>query len=114
MVEPGGYPTTFVGNLVTPSDGTRAASYGPMKDMPAAFLKGFEQAMAGNPAQNPRDVATAIVGLVGKPRGTRPFRTAVDKMGMADALGAYNAQIEQVMKGVFAAFQIDHLLTLKQ
>jgi len=114
IVEPGGYPTSFMGNLVQPGDPGRANTYGAIKDMPAGFFKAFEQALAGNPAQNPRDVAAAIVGLVGKPRGERPFRTIVDKMGMGDALGGYNGQHEQITQGIFNAFGIGHLTTLKQ
>ena len=113
IVEPGGYPTSFMGNLLRPSEPARASSYGAMKDMPDAFFIGFEQALAGNPVQNPANVADAVVGLVGQPRGQRPFRTMVDKMGMGAALGNYNAQLEGAMKGVFGAFHIDHLLTVK-
>lgn len=114
IVEPGGYPTTFISSLMRPSDPSRSASYAEMKLEPEAFLKGFEQALAANPAQNPKDVANAIIDLVGMPRGQRPFRTVVDKMSMGNHVAAYNASLDNVTRGIYSAFGIDYLLKLKK
>ncbi|MBL7716346.1 MAG: SDR family oxidoreductase [Bdellovibrionales bacterium] len=114
IVEPGGYPTSFMDNLVKPSDASRSASYGEISQMPEGFFKGFEQALAANPAQNPKDVANAIVDLIAKPRGQRPFRTVVDKMGMGDHITAYNEHLEKITSGIYNAFGIGHMLTLKK
>lgn len=114
IVEPGGYPTTFIDHLVRPSDPSRSTSYGEMSQMPEGFLKGFEQALAANPAQNPKDVATAIVELIAKPRGERPFRTVVDKMGMGDHVAGYNDHLDKVTTGIYNAFGIGHLLKIKK
>jgi len=114
IVEPGGYPTTFISSLMRPSDPSRNASYAEMNVEPEAFLKGFEQALAANPAQNPQDVANAIVDLIGMPRGQRPFRTVVDKMGMGNHVAAYNASLDNVTHGIYSAFGIDYLLKLKK
>lgn len=113
VVEPGGYPTTFIGNLVRPSDAARNATYGEMSGMPEGFLQGYEQVLAANPAQDPKNVATAIADLIGKPRGERPFRTIVDKMGAGDPIGVYNEHLEKLTAGIYSAFGIDHLLKLK-
>jgi hypothetical protein len=67
LVEPGGYPTGFVHNLVKPSDASRDAGYGAMAQAPQAALDAFEAALKANPAQDPRRVAEAIVGLIAKP-----------------------------------------------
>lgn len=112
IVEPGGYPTTFISSLMRPSDPSRSASYAEMKLEPEAFLKGFEQALDANPAQNPQDVANAIVDLVGMPRGQRPFRTVVDKMGMGNHVAAYNESLDNVTHGIYSAFGIDYLLNM--
>jgi NAD(P)-dependent dehydrogenase (short-subunit alcohol dehydrogenase family) len=114
VVEPGGFPTTFIDNLVRPSDGSRNASYGAMGDMAEGFLKGFEAALANNPAQDPRNVATAIAGLLDQAPGTRPFRTVVDKMGMGDSIAGYNESLAQVTSGIYGAFGIGHLLSVKR
>ncbi|MFO0073985.1 MAG: SDR family NAD(P)-dependent oxidoreductase, partial [Gemmatimonas sp.] len=82
IIEPGGFPTTFIPNLMTPSDHARVAALQPLADAGTAFLTGFEQALAANPAQDPQLVADALRDLVNAPAGTRPFRTVVDHMGM--------------------------------
>ena len=114
IVEPGGYPTTFIDHLVRPSDPSRSATYGEMSQMPEGFLKGFEQALAANPAQDPKNVAAAIVELIAKPRGERPFRTIVDKMGMGEHIGGYNDHLDKVTAGIYTAFGIGHLLKVKK
>lgn len=113
IVEPGGYPTTFIDHLVKPSDSSRSVAYVEMNQTPEGFLKGFEQALASNPAQDPKNVATAIVELIAKPRGERPFRTVVDKMGMGDSVTGYNEYLDKVTNGIYSAFGIGHLLKIK-
>jgi len=113
IVEPGGYPTTFVVNLMRPSDRARAASLGELGKMPEGMLRGFEQAMAANPAQNPQNVADAVVKLIETPAGQRPFRTIVDKMGMGEAIGPYNDQLEKISDGLYTAFGIGQMRKLK-
>lgn len=114
VVEPGGFPTTFIDHLMRPSDGERAVSYGEFGQMSEGFLKGFEQALAANPAQNPQNVAKAVATLVGTPAGERPFRTVVDKMGMGDHIEPYNQNLDQITSGIFNAFGIGHLLKLSK
>ncbi|MFO1528093.1 MAG: SDR family oxidoreductase [Turneriella sp.] len=113
IVEPGGYPTSFIDNLVRPSDKERISALKEMSETAEGFLKGFEQALAGNPAQDPKNVATAIANLVAAAPGTRPFRTIVDNMGMGGPLEGYNKQLADITAGIFANFGIAHLLQLK-
>lgn len=112
VVEPGGFPTTFIDNLMRPSDRSRDGSLGTMPQDAQGFLHGFEQALAGNPAQNPQNVADAIVGVIETPAGQRPFRTVVDKMGMGDAIQPYNEQLDRITGGIYSAFGIAHLRQL--
>jgi NAD(P)-dependent dehydrogenase (short-subunit alcohol dehydrogenase family) len=115
IVEPGGYPTSFIGNLVRPSDSARKASLGEFANaVPEGFLKGFEQALAANPAQNPRDVAQAIARLIDLPAGQRPIRTIVDKMGMGEHVQGYNELFAKLTAGIYGAFGIGHLLQVKR
>ncbi len=113
VVEPGGYPTTFIDNLMTPSDGSRNKSYGDFMNAPAELLKGFEGALASNPEQSPQKVADAIVNLIHTPAGERPVRTVVDSMGMGDHIKSYNSQLDQITSGIYGAFGMDDMLKLK-
>jgi NAD(P)-dependent dehydrogenase (short-subunit alcohol dehydrogenase family) len=113
IIEPGGYPTTFIDNLLLPSDKSREATLGELQKQAEVFLKGFEQALAGNPAQNPQNVADAIVKVIDTPAGRREFRTIVDKMGMADAVQPYNEHLEKVMSGIYTAFGMAQMRQLK-
>ena len=104
LVEPGGYPTTFMDRLIYPSDSTRNNSYGDMAHAPKAALEGFEQALASNTEQNPQDVANTILKVIQLPQGKRPLRFISDKMGMGAALSGYNDQLGNITKGIFETF----------
>ena len=113
IVEPGGYPTTFIDHLVRPSDKERAKTYGPMGDMPESFLQNFEKALAANPSQDPQNVAKAIAKLIATPYGTRPFRTIVDNMGMGGPVAEYNSMLGKITEGIYGNFGIENLLKVK-
>lgn len=113
IVEPGGYPTSFIDNLMRPSDQQRITSLKEMSDAAEGFLKGFEQALAGNPAQDPKNVSAAIARLIDTAPGTRPFRTIVDNMGMGGPIEGYNKQLADITAAIYGNFGIAHLLQLK-
>lgn len=113
IVEPGGYPTTFMNALLRPSDNTRTADYGALNDLPQQMFEGFEGALKNNPEQNPQKVADAILKLVNTPGGERPMRTVVDNMGMGDHIGPYNEQLSQITSGIYNAFGMGDMLKLK-
>ena len=113
IVEPGGYPTSFMDSLIRPTDHSRDESYGDFVNAPQAFMENFEGALTSNPAQKPQDVADAIVGVINAPAGQRPFRTVVDKMGMGDHIKPYNESLGQITSGIYNAFGIGDMLELK-
>ncbi len=113
IIEPGGYPTTFIDNLVKPSDATRDSSYGDLAQAPMGLLTGFEKALAANKAQDPQNVANAVAAVIDTPAGQRSFRTIVDKMGMGDHIKGYNDQLEKITAGVYGAFGMGGMLKLK-
>jgi len=113
IVEPGGYPTSFMANLMKPSDKSQNESYGEMANAPQQMFENFEGALANNPAQNPQNVADAIVKLIDTPAGQRPMRTIVDKMGMGDHIEPYNKQLANIHQGIYAAFGMESMLKLK-
>lgn len=113
IVEPGGYPTSFMNNLIYPSDSSRDESYGDMIHAPKQLFDNFEGALANNPSQDPQNVADAISKLIATPAGERPVRTVVDNMGMGTHIEPYNTQLDQIHEGVFSAFGMDDMLKLK-
>jgi NAD(P)-dependent dehydrogenase (short-subunit alcohol dehydrogenase family) len=114
IIEPGGYPTTFMTNLMKPSDRSRDAEYGEMARAPETTLQGFHQLLEDTPAQDPANVAKAMADLVAAERGKRPFRTVVDALGMGDAIAPYNDQLEQTTKAIYGHMNIGHLLEITE
>lgn len=113
IIEPGGFSTTFVGNLVRPNDTARLSGYGAFAYVPAMSLQSFHDKLDANPLQDPVKVAEAMVMVIATPAGQRDFRTIVDFMGMADTVGVHNAGTLEMTNGMHTAFGIAHLRTLK-
>jgi NAD(P)-dependent dehydrogenase (short-subunit alcohol dehydrogenase family) len=113
LVEPGGYATTFGDAMLRPSDKTRDAGYGPLAAAPEKAFAAFAKHLSGPDGPKPEWVAEAVAGLVRAPRGTRPFRTTVDRLGMGAAVDVYNQTAEELMKKVYTAFKMADALTLR-
>jgi NAD(P)-dependent dehydrogenase (short-subunit alcohol dehydrogenase family) len=113
IIEPGGFPTTFIDNLVRPGDAERVEELREFARRAEMFLETFEGALASNEAQNPKLVAEAIVRVIAMPAGQRPARTIVDHMGMGAAVAPYNEMFAAVTSGLYKAFHIEDMLTLK-
>lgn len=113
IVEPGGYPTAFSDNLLRPSDNSREVGYGDFAKVPEAALHNFENVLKNNPQQNPQKVADAFAELIEKPKGDKPFRTAVDFIGMADHIQKYNEHHEQIMTGLYTNFGTQGMLSVR-
>lgn len=114
IIEPGGYPTAFSDNLLKPSDLSRELEYGDYAKVPAAVLHNFENVLKSNPQQDPQKVADAFAELIEKPKGDKPFRTAVDFIGMADYIQKYNEHLEQIMTGLYTNFGTQGMLSVKK
>jgi NAD(P)-dependent dehydrogenase (short-subunit alcohol dehydrogenase family) len=113
IVEPGGYGTAFADNLMRPSDSNGIKTYGDLAPMPEMMLKAFEKNFEGPNAPDPQWVADAVAEIVKKPRGQRPFRTVVDRLGMGTAVIPYNKSADELQKGMFTAFGMADSLKLK-
>lgn len=114
IVEPGGYPTTFVDNLLRPSDKSQEESYGDFAKFPEQILHTFENVLKNNPQQDPQKVADTIAELIEKPKGEKPFRTTADFIGMAEHIQKYNEHLEQIMTGIYTNFGTQGLLNVKK
>ena len=114
IIEPGGFPTTFVDNLMKPSEDIRALEFGDFANAPAISLQHFEDAMENNPEQRPQKVADAVVNILNIPFGDRPFRTTVDYLGMGVHIEKYNEMIHQITKGVYTNFGTEGMMQVKK
>jgi len=112
VIEPGGFPTAFFGNLLQPASKDRDQSYGEMANAPMAMLEGMGESLSANPEQNPQIVSDAVLKVINTAPGQRPFRTEVDRSGMSDPIAPYNVQAETVMEQLFTAFGMEGMLKL--
>jgi NAD(P)-dependent dehydrogenase (short-subunit alcohol dehydrogenase family) len=113
IVEPGAFPTKFIGSLLQPSEPERSKNYGAIKDFPETMLASIESVFEANPEQKPELVSAAIVELLKMQHGTRPMRTEVDKMFMGDLVAPLNQQLATANEKLYKAFQMDHLTKVK-
>ncbi len=113
IVEPGGYPTTFMENLIKPSDHSRDKSYGTYMRAPDEMFEGYQQAMSHYEEQKPDRVADAISNLINIPFGDKPIRTIVDSMGMGQYIDEYNKKLDKITFGIYSAFGTEDMLNVK-
>ncbi|MDN5284246.1 MAG: family oxidoreductase [Mucilaginibacter sp.] len=113
IIEPGAFPTQFIGSLLQPSENERSLDYGAIKNLPGALLASIESVFKANPDQSLELVSNAIIKLIKMPHGTRPMRTEVDSMFMGDLVAPLNQQLEEANKKLYEAFQMDHLIKVK-
>ncbi|UII79014.1 SDR family oxidoreductase [Flagellimonas sp. CMM7] len=114
IVEPGGFPTGFMGGMITPSDTERLTQYGEMANLPETALNGYVAYVESIPEQRPERVAEAVVGLVNTPFGEKPFRTVVDFSGLKEGIENYNKVLNETTKAIYTANGVDNLLTLNK
>jgi NAD(P)-dependent dehydrogenase (short-subunit alcohol dehydrogenase family) len=113
IIEPGAFPTQFIGSLHQPSDPERTLDYGPIKDLPAAMLASIDAVFAANPEQHPDMVSNAVINLLKLPHGSRPVRTEVDAMFMGELVTPLNQQLDAANERLYEAFQMTHLTKVK-
>ena len=114
IVEPGGFPTGFMGGMITPSDTGRSSQYGEMASLPETALDGYVAYVESIPEQRPERVAEAVVELVSMPFGEKPFRTVVDFSGLKAGIENYNKVLNETTKAIYTANGVDNLLTLNK
>jgi NAD(P)-dependent dehydrogenase (short-subunit alcohol dehydrogenase family) len=97
IVEPGPYATAIFGSVVNGADEARAATYGPMKEVPAQMQKGLESSSA-----NPQDVADLILRIVETPAGEKNLRYFVSPRDFG--VNQINALTKQIQDKAMEAF----------
>lgn len=112
IIEPGAMPTAFFDGLIAPQDAARAAEYGAFAEVPAQSNAGLAEMLAATPQQRPERVAEAVVALLERPFGAKPFRTVVDHVGVGPEIERYNDVLHDVTRTVMSNFGIEEMLTL--
>jgi NAD(P)-dependent dehydrogenase (short-subunit alcohol dehydrogenase family) len=110
IVEPGGFPTTFMTSLMLPSDNSRNESYGEFMNVPEMMGKAFGEALNNTPEQDPQKVADSVALLIETPAEERPFRTIVDFMPWRDGIQDYNEKFENLTHEIYNAFGMGEML----
>ena len=113
VIEPGGFPTSFFGNLIAPASRDRDAGYGDLAGAPEAMLDSMGQSLAANPLQSPQLVADKVVEVINTAPGERAFRNEVDRSGMSDPIVPYNEEAEKITEALFTAYGMADFMTLK-
>lgn len=114
LIEPGGYPTSFLGALTPPSDGSENDGYSEMQNIQKMAFQGFEELLANTPEQKPQKVANAIAKLIEIPAGQRPMRTIVDYTGIKPNVQPYNELLSKINEAVYADFGMKEMLYLQK
>lgn len=112
VIEPGGFPTNFFANLITPSSRDRDTSYGEFAGASEAMLQSMGDSLASNPLQVPQIVADAVLEVIHTSPGQRKFRNEVDKSGMSDPVIPLNVQAEKATEALFAAYGMEDMMKL--
>ncbi|MEZ4945418.1 MAG: SDR family oxidoreductase [Cyclobacteriaceae bacterium] len=114
IIEPGGFPTSFMSGMLTPSDTERMNQYGELASLPETSISGYVAYVESIPEQRPERVAEAVVDLINTPFGEKPFRTVVDFSGLKPAIEKYNSALNEATKAIYTANGVDNLLTLNK
>ncbi len=114
IIEPGGFPTGFMGGMLTPSDTERMNLYGDMAHLPETSLNGYVAYLESIPEQRPERVAESLVDLVNTPFGEKPFRTVVDFSGLKQPIENYNKVLNETTKAIYTANGVESLLNLNK
>jgi NAD(P)-dependent dehydrogenase (short-subunit alcohol dehydrogenase family) len=112
LVEPGEYRTPIFDKNMYAEDAGRVAEYGATAALPKKLFEAFAANMSGPMAQDPQEVADAIVRLIEMPAGQRPLRTLVGQD--TQPLQGLNQMSEEIRRTVMSdLFRMPGLLELK-
>jgi NAD(P)-dependent dehydrogenase (short-subunit alcohol dehydrogenase family) len=113
LVEPGGFGTNFMANMVYGADNARLASYGPLAELPAKMWGELSNLFQADDAPSPQAVADAVLGLIETPQGSRPLRTVVDPLKGGEGPSTINRTTEKVQNQLLVSMHMEELLSVK-
>lgn len=95
IVEPGAFDTGLLAAQVDPRDSHIVAEYGAMGGFDGRLSAFTRAAMKDNPAEyDPQIVADAVAELIAMPRGARPLRRPVGRVGAVPELNRHFAKAQ--------------------
>ncbi len=112
LIEPGAMPTAFFDGMVAPNDPAREAEYGEFAAAPAQSADGLAEMLTATPDQRPERIAEAVVGLLERRFGQKPFRTVVDQFGVGPEIERYNDVLNDLTRNVMTSLGIEDMLKL--
>lgn len=112
IIEPGAMPTAFFDGMIKPNDPQRETGYGAFAQVPKMAATGLAQMLDAMPQQRPVRVAEAVVALLERPFGRKPFRTVVDHTGVGPEIVRYNDVLHDVTRRVLTNFGVAEMLDL--
>ncbi|SDE81449.1 NADP-dependent 3-hydroxy acid dehydrogenase YdfG [Celeribacter baekdonensis] len=112
IIEPGAMPTAFFDGLIVPNDAAREAEYGEFAAVPSLSNAGLARLLEATPEQRPERITEAVVAILDKPFGQKPFRTVVDHVGVGPEIERYNDVLHDVTRTVLTNFGIAEMLDL--
>ncbi len=112
IIESGAMPTAFFDGMVAPNDPDREAQFGEFAAVPAMSAAGLAEMLTATPDQRPERIAEAVVDLLEKPFGQKPFRTVVDHVGVGPQIERYNDVLHDVTRNVMTSFGVEDMLKL--
>ena len=110
IVEPGGFGTNFLGNMIFPGDNARVESYGEYAKAPEQLWSGVGEMLSGENAPDPKDVARVVSTLVNAPAGKREARVVVDPMTGGGGAITINDTTTGVQKELLTAFGMEQMI----
>lgn len=103
LIEPGGFMTGFMNNMLAPQDEQRLAEYGDYAKAPEQMWGGVAEALTGEGAPDPQEVADAARDLV-ETENQIPLRVVVDPMTGGEGAKAINQTTDQVQDALLESF----------
>jgi short-subunit dehydrogenase len=110
LVQPSAYPTKLYTSLLQPADAGRAAEYGEIASLPAAFNQYIQGVFSGANPPNPHDVSEALVKLIAMPDGKRPPRVVI---GTSFGAAEVNSAVQPIQSGMISSIGFEALTKLK-
>jgi NAD(P)-dependent dehydrogenase (short-subunit alcohol dehydrogenase family) len=105
LIEPGAYATAIGQNAQDSADVSRAAAYGPARQIPQQLMAALGK------RGDPQEIADVILRLIEMPAGARPLRTAVGVPG--NFLEDLNRATEQPQAGIVQALGLAPLTAFR-
>jgi len=108
IIEPGAYPTTNFMEAAyahSPQPSGKITDYHGLREFVDGFGENIKETVKNGSANNPQNVADAVIRLIDTPHGSRPLRTVVDPM-LEPVLNQLNRTTDEIESNMLKAYQL--------